>query len=76
MTSSNHKKMLKQLEVKPAKHKKFIKHNQPKERSCGVTKFRCRRCGNDGAHIKKYGLHLCRHCFREMAESLGFKKFD
>jgi len=25
--------------------------------------------------IRKYGLYLCRRCFREVAPVLGFKKY-
>ena len=75
MTTSNYEKVFKQLRVKPAKLKKFIKHNAPHERTNGISLRRCRRCGRHGAHIRKYGLNLCRHCFREIATNLGFKKF-
>ena len=34
----------------------------------------CKRCGDQTAVIQKYRLMLCRRCFREVAESLGFKK--
>ena len=34
----------------------------------------CKRCGDYTALIQKYDLHLCRRCFREVADSLGFKK--
>lgn len=76
MTTSNHTKMLKQLKVKPAKYNKFIKHNAPKKRSCGVTLKTCKRCGSTKGHIDKYGLNLCRRCFREIATRIGFKKFS
>ena len=33
------------------------------------------RCGRTGAHIRRYGLHLCRQCFREHATDLGFKQY-
>ena len=33
----------------------------------------CKRCGCY-VTIQKYGLNLCRQCFREVAGSLGFKK--
>ena len=75
MTYSDYKKAFKQLRNKPVKLKKFIKHNAPKERSCGTGTLRCVRCGRMGAHISKYGLHLCRHCFRDIAPKIGFKKF-
>lgn len=76
MTTSDHKKAFTQLDNKPIKKAKFIKFNQPKKRSCGIALRKCRNCGRMGAHIRSYGLHLCRHCFREMAPELGFKKYS
>lgn len=35
----------------------------------------CRFCGNKNGVIRKYGLIICRQCFREKAEELGFKKY-
>ena len=34
---------------------------------------RCENCGTNRGIIKK--LMLCRRCFREKAEKMGFKKF-
>jgi small subunit ribosomal protein S14 len=76
MTASDWKKVLKQLKNKPAKMDKFIKHNKPKDRKMGIAAKKCERCGRFGAHIKSYGLNLCRHCFREVAEEIGFKKYS
>jgi len=76
MTYSYYKKALKQLKVKPTKLKKFMKHNAPKERTTGISRYRCRRCLRIGAFIKKYNLNLCRQCFREIAPKIGFKKFS
>lgn len=76
MTTSDYKKMFTQLNAKPIKKAKYIKFNQPKKRSCGAALKKCRNCGRMGGHIDKYGLNLCRHCFREMAVGLGFKKFS
>ncbi len=76
MTTSDHRKMFTQLDHKPIKKAKFIKFNQPKARSCGAALRKCKNCGRMGGHINKYGLHLCRQCFREMAPDLGFKKFS
>ncbi|MFH1210924.1 MAG: 30S ribosomal protein S14 [archaeon] len=56
--------------------KKYLKHNTPKDRKFGKQTKRCVRCGNPRAHICKYGLHLCRRCFRENAKSLGWKKYS
>lgn len=68
--------MLKQFAKKPAVRNKFIKHNKPKDRTTGIAKKKCERCGRFGAHISSYGLHLCRQCFREIAEDIGFKKYS
>jgi ribosomal protein S14 len=76
MTSSDYKKMLEQLKPKPFIYKKFLKHNAPKERSCGIGKLKCRRCGNYHGFINKYGLKLCRRCFRDVAIQIGFKKYN
>ncbi|MGV8085539.1 MAG: 30S ribosomal protein S14 [Candidatus Bilamarchaeum sp.] len=35
----------------------------------------CRNCGNSRALIRKYGLFVCRRCFRDMAELIGFRKY-
>ena len=76
MTYSDYKKVFKQLNPKPIKLQKYIKHNSPKPREYGRSTKKCRRCGRPGAHISKYGLDVCRTCFREIAVSLGFKKFS
>jgi len=76
MTTSDWKKTLKQLRKKPAVMDKFIKHNKPMERKTGIASKKCGRCGRYGAHIKSYGLNLCRHCFREIAVEIGFEKYS
>ena len=38
-------------------------------------KVGCARCGRKRGIVRKYGLHLCRQCFREIAPELGFKKY-
>ena len=76
MTTSDYRKMLAQLAPKQAKYQKFIKHNAPKKRSCGIGRKKCSRCGRNRAHIDKYNLDLCRQCFREVAVHIGFKKFN
>ncbi len=75
MTSKNFEKAFKQLKIEDKK-KKYIKHNKPQERKFGIGSRRCKRCGKYGSHIQKYGLHLCRQCFREIAKKLGFKKYN
>ncbi|MFH0712156.1 MAG: 30S ribosomal protein S14 [archaeon] len=53
-----------------------MKHNKPKARKFGVAVNKCEVCGRTGAHISSYNLNLCRHCFRELAVELGFKKYS
>ncbi|MGD9275708.1 MAG: 30S ribosomal protein S14 [Candidatus Pacearchaeota archaeon] len=53
-----------------------MKHNKPKERKIGIAAKKCERCGRFGAMINSYGLNLCRHCFREIATEIGFKKYS
>ena len=76
MTASDWRKMLKQLARKPAIRAKYLKHNKPKERGTGIARKKCERCGRFGAMINSYGLNLCRHCFREIAVELGFRKYS
>lgn len=33
-----------------------------------------RSCANKHGIIRKYGLNICRQCFREYANDIGFKK--
>ena len=35
----------------------------------------CRNCGATRGLIRKYGLNICRRCFREVGEKLGFRKY-
>ena len=74
MTASDWRKILKQLQRKPAKMQKFIKHNKPKDRTCGRARFKCKITGTSRGLIRKYGLDICRHAFREVAKELGFRK--
>lgn len=76
MTAKDYKKIFTQLKAKPAKLEKFKKHNTPKKREFGPGSRKCKRCNRRGAHISKYGLHLCRQCFREIATKIGFKRYS
>lgn len=76
MTASDWRKLTRQLRKKTAVLEKFLKHNKPQTRKTGVSVRKCERCGRLGAHIRRYGLNLCRQCFREIAVDLGFKKFS
>ncbi|KCV68948.1 30S ribosomal protein S14p/S29e [Fonticula alba] len=44
-------------------------------RSYGKGSRECRSCSSRGGLIRKYGLNLCRQCFREFATDIGFHKF-
>ena len=44
MTTSDYKKVFKQLKVKPVKLDKYKKHNKPKKRSTGIALKKCKRC--------------------------------
>jgi small subunit ribosomal protein S29e len=37
--------------------------------------FRSRVCNGRRGLIRKYGLDLCRRCFREYAADIGFVKY-
>lgn len=76
MTASDWKKIMQQLKSNGVKERKFLKHNKPKERKFGIAKKKCGKCGRFGAHISSYGLNLCRQCFRNIAEEIGFNKYS
>ena len=76
MTASDWNKITKQLKNKPVILEKYLKHNKPKDRKMGIAAKKCERCGRFGAHIKSYGLNLCRHCFRDVATEIGFNKYS
>ena len=42
--------------------------------SAGKGNRTCRRCGTHRGIIRRADLMICRRCFREIGESLGFKK--
>lgn len=75
MTTKDWKKQITILSVKPPKMNKYIKHNGKVKRSCGIDLHHCINCNRTGAYISKYGIRLCRLCFRENAKELGFKKY-
>jgi small subunit ribosomal protein S14 len=76
MTSKDFTKVFNQLDAKPGKKVKYIKHNSPKKRETGRIINKCSFCGNTRGFIGKYGLNICRRCFRLNATKLGFKKFN
>ena len=76
MTTTDHTKVLKQIGGKPGKLTKYQKHSTPKKRTQGQSTKKCRLCGNTHAVIHKYGIELCRKCFRETGPKIGFKKYS
>lgn len=76
MTTTDHTKVLKQIANKPGKMAKYKKYNIPRSRKHGALTKKCSRCGRTGGHIGKYGLNLCRQCFRDIATKIGFKKYS
>jgi len=45
-------------------------------RKYGPGSRTCRACANKHGLVRKYGLNLCRQCFREYSADIGFKKLD
>ncbi len=58
------------------KEAKVDRHNQKKVRSPKLKEYKCRICGGNRGMIRKYGILLCRRCFKDHAGQLGFRKFD
>lgn len=38
--------------------------------------YKCRICKNNKGMVRKYGIMLCRRCFKDNAQKIGFAKFD
>ncbi len=76
MTTSDYKKAFTQLKNNPVKMAKYIKHNTPKKRNCGLDRMPCKYCGRKGGHVGQYGIGFCRQCFRDYAQDIGFKKYS
>lgn len=45
-------------------------------RKFGQGSRSCRVCSNRHGLIRKYGLNMCRQCFRQYAKDIGFIKLD
>ena len=59
----------------PQKHR-ISKEETSLPRKYGKAAKKCARCGDHSAMISRYGLNLCRQCFREIAPKIGFKKYN
>jgi len=53
-----------------------LKQRVKKKIKMDAREQRCRVCGNNRGMVHKYGLNMCRKCFREHAESIGFEKYS
>ncbi|KCZ81064.1 hypothetical protein H312_01488 [Anncaliia algerae PRA339] len=49
---------------------------QSHDKPFGKGSRNCRSCFTYRGLIRKYELNICRRCFREYAETIGFKKVD
>ncbi|KAF9958511.1 40S ribosomal protein S29 [Mortierella alpina] len=45
-------------------------------RGYGKGSRECRVCTHPAGLIRKYGLNICRQCFRENAAAIGFTKLN
>ncbi len=57
--------------MKEAELKKLSKTDKRLKRS-----RKCKFCGTQRGLIRKYNLYICRRCFKDYAQDLGFKKLD
>ena len=57
------------------KSKTAIASKKLKSKFKGRGNRKCRFCGTARGIIRKYHLTICRRCFREMGEDIGFRKF-
>jgi small subunit ribosomal protein S29e len=45
-------------------------------RTYGKGSRQCRVCAHRAGLIRKWGLDMCRQCFREKSKAMGFVKFN
>lgn len=57
------------------KGKNKRKTTPPEHKFQGKGQRKCRFCGSARALIRSYNLKICRRCFREVAEEIGFRKY-
>ena len=49
---------------------------EKKKRDLPATQQYCKNCQNNKGMIHRYNINLCRRCFKEFAEMMGFKKYS
>jgi ribosomal protein S14 len=74
-STSGKPRLLELRDIYGQKHVKKTTGAQRVKRKFGIGARRCSICGSYGAHVRVYGLHMCRQCFREKAAELGFRKY-
>lgn len=52
------------------------KGNKKKVRSKKIREYSCKFCGTRKGMVRKYGLMICRRCFKDNAPAMGFKKYS
>ncbi|MEI7961592.1 MAG: 30S ribosomal protein S14 [archaeon] len=57
----------------PVKRKQKSKNDKMKKRESGVRE--CKICGTRKGMIRKYKLGICRRCFKDRAQDLGWEKY-
>jgi len=50
------------------------KNDSGKNPRADTKNLKCSVCRSTRGLVHKYGLNICRRCFREVAPSIGFKK--
>ena len=52
------------------------KTESKKNQKADSRHLQCSVCKTNRGLIHKYGLNICRRCFREVAASIGFRKLS
>ncbi|RDE12646.1 MAG: 30S ribosomal protein S14 [Candidatus Thorarchaeota archaeon] len=52
------------------------KKEETEHKRVGKGSRTCFRCGTHQALIRRFGLNMCRRCFRETAKKMGFRKYS
>ena len=55
------------------KNKQKSKNDKMKKREVGVRE--CKICGTRKGMIRKYKIGICRRCFKDRAQDLGWEKY-
>ena len=50
------------------------KNEKMKKRTVGVRE--CKICGTRKGMMRRYNIGICRRCFKDNAERMGFRKYD